>query len=370
MLEDYHLKWNEFEKNTANSFAKLRNENSFYDVTLVSNDQKQVSAHKLILSACSDTFRTIFSNNNASNLVLYLDSLDLAEVNLILDYIYQGEVNVCQEQLDRFIQIAEKFQLDGLLSPTKDQNSPHVSIVKTESVDNQRDLKISNVASLVEKYKENEGFNQEETGTLVEDKADPTHTIVGEPSKETETYFDKIKTERDSDLEDIDYEDSFIIQEFKGVNQEETETLVEDKDDPTHTNVRETPKETETRERDSDIEDIDYEDSEDDTHDSINMTMNVKSEPIVPKIECSNAEFETKFQEMVVKQENFWSCTVCERTMKQRIDIKRHFENHLTGLSFDCTMCEKSFLTSQAHTAHRRKNHKAEIRKYHFKTIA
>ena len=99
MLEDYHLRWNEFEKNTANSFAKLRNENSFFDVTLVSNDQKHISAHQLILSACSDIFRNIFSNNKTSNLVLYLDSLDSAEINLMLDYIYQGEVNVYQEKM-------------------------------------------------------------------------------------------------------------------------------------------------------------------------------------------------------------------------------------------------------------------------------
>ena len=321
MLEDYHLRWNEFEKNSANSFAKLRNENSFFDVTLVSNDQKQVSAHQLILSACSDTFRTIFSNNKTSNLVLYLDSLDSVEINLMLDYIYQGEVNVYQDKMDRFIQMAEKFQLNGLLSPI-DQQPPQVPIVKAESVDNQKDSnihidtesKISDDTSLEEKYKENEDDNQEETENLVEAQDGPTHTIILEPAKETDTYLNKTITERDSDLEDIDYEE--------------------------------------------------------DLHDSRNMLMNVKSEPVVPKIECSNAGFETKFQEMVVKEENFWFCTVCERTMKQRIDMKRHFENHLTGLSFDCTMCDKSFITSQAHTAHRRKNHKAEIRKYHFKTTA
>ena len=321
MLEDYHLRWNEFEKNSANSFAKLRNENSFFDVTLVSNDQKQVSAHQLILSACSDTFRTIFSNNKTSNLVLYLDSLDSVEINLMLDYIYQGEVNVYQDKMDRFIQMAEKFQLNGLLSPI-DQQPPQVPIVKAESVDNQKDSnihidtesKISDDTSLEEKYKENEDDNQEEAEILVEAQDGPTHSIILEPAKETDTYLNKTITERDSDLEDIDYEE--------------------------------------------------------DLHDSSNMLMNVKSEPVVPKIECSNAGFETKFQEMVVKEENFWFCTVCERTMKQRIDMKRHFENHLTGLSFDCTMCDKSFITSQAHTAHRRKNHKAEIRKYHFKTTA
>ena len=108
MLEDYHLRWNEFERNTAISFAKLRNEKTFFDVTLVSNDQKQISAHKLILSACSDTFRTIFSNNFTSNLVLYLDSLDSTEVNLMLDYIYQGEVNVVSGKIGQICSNSRK----------------------------------------------------------------------------------------------------------------------------------------------------------------------------------------------------------------------------------------------------------------------
>ena len=33
----------------------------------------------------------------------------------MLEYIYQGEVQICQEDLNRFLEIAKKFQLDGLL---------------------------------------------------------------------------------------------------------------------------------------------------------------------------------------------------------------------------------------------------------------
>ena len=330
MLEDYHLRWNEFERNTANSFAKLRNEKTFFDVTLVSNDQKQISAHKLILSACSDTFRTIFSNNFTSNLVLYLDSLDSTEVNLMLDYIYQGEVNVYQERLDRFVQIAEKFKLDGLLSSTENQISANTE--KTESVG---------------------------------EKQDPDAN-ASEKSKIMETDKDFSRN--------VPFEEE-IQREIEGAL---TETLVEDPDCPSisvdiRNRVNEEHKEAETlfedtiTEIDSDIEDFNYEVFEEDIPDRTKKIMNIKSEPLVPNIECSNADFERTFQEKVLREENFWFCTICERTMKQRIDIKRHFENHVSGLSFDCTMCEKSFLTSQALTAHRRKNHKSEIRKYNLK---
>ena len=85
------------------------------DVTLVSSDQKPVSAHRLVLSACSDFFKNIFYSNTHSHPLLYLDGVNSKEINLMLEYIYQGEVQICQEDLNRFLEIAKKFQLDGLL---------------------------------------------------------------------------------------------------------------------------------------------------------------------------------------------------------------------------------------------------------------
>ncbi len=87
-----------------------------FDVTLMGNDQKLISAHKLVLAACSDFFKNIFMNNSRNNdLVLFLDGVDAAGINLMLDYIYQGEVQIYQEYLDGFLELAKKFQLDGLL---------------------------------------------------------------------------------------------------------------------------------------------------------------------------------------------------------------------------------------------------------------
>ena len=114
--EKFSLKWNDFARNVSNSFSRLRQETRLYDVTLGSNDHQQVSAHKLVLSACSEVFSTIFNSNNGSNMMLYLDSVDVRDLNTMLDYIYQGEVQVQQKYLDRFLEIATKFKLSGLLT--------------------------------------------------------------------------------------------------------------------------------------------------------------------------------------------------------------------------------------------------------------
>ena len=114
--EKFCLKWNDFQDNVTKSFSKLRQESGLFDVTLVGSDQKQLSAHRLVLSACSDFFKTIFHSNTHSHPLLYLDGVDQAEINLMLDYIYQGEVQIYQEHLDRFLDVAKKFKLEGLMA--------------------------------------------------------------------------------------------------------------------------------------------------------------------------------------------------------------------------------------------------------------
>ena len=115
MSEKFCLKWNDFHSNVSKSFGRLRHENEFYDVTLVSDDQKQVSAHKLILSSSSEYFRNIFKQNKHQNPLLCLDGITFSELNSVMDYIYHGKVNIYQEDLERFLKIAEKLRLEGLM---------------------------------------------------------------------------------------------------------------------------------------------------------------------------------------------------------------------------------------------------------------
>ena len=119
--EKFCLKWNDFQQNVSKSFSQLRQQSGLFDVTLVSSDQQQVSAHRLVLSACSDFFKTIFHSNTHSHPLLYLDGVDNREINLMLDYIYQGEVQIYQENLDRFLEIAKKFNLGGLVTEENDE---------------------------------------------------------------------------------------------------------------------------------------------------------------------------------------------------------------------------------------------------------
>jgi len=96
---------------------------------LVSDDQHQVKAHKLVLSASSEYFKNIFKKTKVSNPFLCLDGISSTDLENILDYIYNGEVEIYQEHLDRFLSIAQRFQVEGLLDGTKEGKKEEEEIV-------------------------------------------------------------------------------------------------------------------------------------------------------------------------------------------------------------------------------------------------
>merc|ERR1712133_217102 len=130
MGEKLALKWNDFHANASKSFGLLRSEDYLHDVTLVSDDYKQVTAHKLVLSASSEYFKDFFKNTKHANPFLCLDGISSSVLQNILDYIYNGEVQIYQEHLDHFLKIAQRFKLQGLQSDEIDEEDdnthPHI----------------------------------------------------------------------------------------------------------------------------------------------------------------------------------------------------------------------------------------------------
>ena len=221
--EKISLKWND-----SKSFSQLRQQTGLFDVTLVSSNQRQVSAHKVVLSACSDFFKNIFHRNTHSHPLLYLDGVDHEEINLMLDYIYQGEVQIYQEYLDRFLNIANKFKLDAGLLASEESSMEYKT---EEQIDN--DMIITQ-----------------------EQQNPPPIKVVRERSRK-------------------------VV--YQSVNQ---------------------------------------------------------------------------FEELVVKENNTYRCTVCQKTMSHKTNMKNHLEVHLTGLSYNCQLCEMTFRSNNLFSVHKTKYHK------------
>ena len=121
MSEKYCLQWNDFQTTVSNSFKIFRQEEDFFDVTLVTDDEVQMSAHKLILSACSSFFKTILKKNPHPNPLIYLHGVDSTNLGYILDYIYHGEVQLFQKHLEPFMEKAQTLGISGLISSGEDR---------------------------------------------------------------------------------------------------------------------------------------------------------------------------------------------------------------------------------------------------------
>ena len=116
--EKFCLRWNDFESNISVAFREIREEKDFFDCTL-SCGSRQIQAHKIILSACSPFFRSILKQNPHQHPLLYLKGVTFTDLQAVLNFMYHGEVNIAQEELNSFLAVAEELQVKGLT-----QNNP------------------------------------------------------------------------------------------------------------------------------------------------------------------------------------------------------------------------------------------------------
>ena len=124
--EKFCLRWNDFETNISDAFRELREAKDFFDVTLVCENE-QVQAHKVILSACSSFFRNMLRRNAHQHPLVYLKGVKFSDLQSVLNFMYQGEVNVAQEELNSFLAVAEDLRVKGL---TQNQSENQKNINK------------------------------------------------------------------------------------------------------------------------------------------------------------------------------------------------------------------------------------------------
>jgi len=123
--EKFCLRWNNFETNISCAFKDIREEKQFFDITIACEDE-QIQAHKVILSACSPFFKNVLYRNHHQHPLLYLKGVSFRDMEAVITFMYYGEVNVAQDDLNSFLQVAEDLRIKGLT-----QNEP--STAKAEN---------------------------------------------------------------------------------------------------------------------------------------------------------------------------------------------------------------------------------------------
>ncbi|KAG6452522.1 zinc finger and BTB domain-containing protein 14 [Manduca sexta] len=118
----FSLRWNNYVSHVTEAFNVLRFENDLVDVTLCCDGGK-IKAHKMLLSACSNYFKQIFKENPCQHPVIIFRNFKFEDLNAIINFMYHGEVNIFQEQLESFLITAELLEVKGLTDNADDDSS-------------------------------------------------------------------------------------------------------------------------------------------------------------------------------------------------------------------------------------------------------
>lgn len=109
----FSLKWNNYQSHLVTAFESLLGEGDFVDVTL-GVEGRRLSAHKMLLSACSPYFRELLKGNPCQHPIIVLRDIKYDDLHSLLQFMYNGEVNVAQDQLNSFLKSAESLKIRGL----------------------------------------------------------------------------------------------------------------------------------------------------------------------------------------------------------------------------------------------------------------
>ena len=100
----------------------------FPDVTLVWEDSQQMEAHKVVLSISSPLFQNLLKGNRHKHPLIYMRGMKSEDLIAIVDFLYYGEANVFQENLDSFLATAEELKLKGLTGQAAEQSEAEICL--------------------------------------------------------------------------------------------------------------------------------------------------------------------------------------------------------------------------------------------------
>ena len=111
--EKFCLRWNELDSNLSSAVRDLRDSRELLDLTLACGDteEDQIQVHRVVLSAASSFFRNLLRRLPHHHPVVYLKGIRQTDLEAVLSFVYNGEVNIAQAELSSFLAVAEDLQV-------------------------------------------------------------------------------------------------------------------------------------------------------------------------------------------------------------------------------------------------------------------
>ena len=121
--EKYSLAWQTYSDHLKSMMKELMMNDEFSDVTLVTEDNKQMKANINILSACSPVFKDILKKQKNSSPIMYLRGIQFSEMESILQFIYLGEATFYEERMDEFLAVAKSLEIKEICNAETGENN-------------------------------------------------------------------------------------------------------------------------------------------------------------------------------------------------------------------------------------------------------
>jgi len=320
--DKFCLRWNDFESNISSAFRDLRDDKDFFDLTLACEDDEKIQAHKVILAACSPFFHHVLRHNPHQHPLLYLKGIKHTDLQSVLSFMYHGEVNVAQEELNSFLAVAEELKIKGLT-----QNSPREPSQRKERPP--------------------------------PPKPKPTQqTIYHAPQS-------KPITQHDDD-----------IQEIPTIKSEPKEQPPAPPIEPQPLATNAAQKKvltTESSQVVAQVEEAVWDNHENYEYKQYGTAMEKTYETGMDhSIGSSQAwnmdheEVDQQIESLIQKNpEGGYLCTACGHINSSKKDLRRHVETHIDTPGYPCNFCGKQFKTRNSLNTHQSTKHREERKQYY-----
>ena len=120
--EKYSLTWHTYSDHLKIMMKELMMNEDFSDVTLVTEDKKQIKAHINILSACSPVLKDILKKDRNNSPIIYLRGIQYSELESIMQFIYLGEATFYEERMDEVLAVAKSLEIKELCKAESELN--------------------------------------------------------------------------------------------------------------------------------------------------------------------------------------------------------------------------------------------------------
>eukprot|EP00092_Neocalanus_flemingeri_P013041 GFUD01014053.1.p1 GENE.GFUD01014053.1~~GFUD01014053.1.p1 ORF type:complete len:339 (+),score=79.24 GFUD01014053.1:46-1017(+) len=317
--EKFCLRWNDFESNISSAFRDLRDDKEFFDLTLACDDEEQIQAHKVILAACSPFFRNVLRRNPHQHPLLYLKGVKYTDLQSVLSFMYHGEVNVAQEELNSFLAVAEELKIKGLT-----QNNSKESHPKKDKPP------LPKIRPTSPKYTNSTTHTKPANLNQADDEIQEIVPVKSEPREQPLTPVTPVPK---------------IVPAHKEIFSPQISQAVAPVDD-------------QVWDSQENYEDYNqYETGMDQGYDQSagsNTAWNMEHEGVDQQIEC-----------LIQKNlDGGYLCTACGYSNSVKKDLKRHVETHIDTPGYPCNFCYKQFKTRNSLNTHLSIKHREERKQY------